>query len=60
MIFLPILNLVCTAILMGSLIYVYINADGKDINHTMGSMKIPALVSLIATLMKMCLVGGIG
>ncbi|KAI9266613.1 hypothetical protein BDA99DRAFT_570985 [Phascolomyces articulosus] len=60
MIFLPILNILLTIVLMGMLVYVYVNADGKPIDYTMASMKVPSMVALLTTLLKMCIAGGIG
>ncbi|KAG2218199.1 hypothetical protein INT45_006834 [Circinella minor] len=60
MIFLPILNVLLTIALMGTLIYVYISADGQTLDYTMASMKIPSVVALLTTLLKMCIAGGIG
>ncbi|KAI9490176.1 hypothetical protein BDB00DRAFT_875631 [Zychaea mexicana] len=60
MVFLPIMNVVLSLILMGLLIYVYINANGQPLDYTMGKMKIPSVISLLTTLLKMCIAGGIG
>ncbi|KAI8139275.1 hypothetical protein BJV82DRAFT_660056 [Fennellomyces sp. T-0311] len=60
MIFLPILNVVVSLALMGTLIYIYISANGKNIDYTMAGMKVPSLVALITTLLKMFVAGGIG
>ena len=60
MIFLPILNVLLTIVLMGMLIYVYVNADGQTLDFTMANMKVPSVIALLTTLLKMCITGGIG
>ncbi|KAI9258081.1 hypothetical protein BDA99DRAFT_561517 [Phascolomyces articulosus] len=57
---LPILNVLATAALVGALIYVYMTADGKEVDYRMAGMPIEALISLLQTLIKMLLAGGIG
>ena len=57
---LPILNVIATVILIAVLIYVYISADNKPVDYRMAGMPIEALVSLLQTLLKMFLAGGIG
>ncbi|CDH57166.1 predicted protein [Lichtheimia corymbifera JMRC:FSU:9682] len=59
-VFLPILNVIFTAIMMGLLIYAYSTANGKPLDYTIGSMNVPTFVSLITTLLKMGIMGGIG
>lgn len=60
MVVLPILNVAVTAVLIGVLIFVYADADGQTINYTRGGMKIPTLIALLITLLKMCIASGIG
>ncbi|KAI7873506.1 hypothetical protein K492DRAFT_223778 [Lichtheimia hyalospora FSU 10163] len=59
-VFLPILNVIFTAIMMGLLIYAYSTANGKPLDYTIGSMSVPSFISLITTLLKMGVMGGIG
>ncbi|ORY98040.1 hypothetical protein BCR43DRAFT_546768 [Syncephalastrum racemosum] len=60
MIFLPITNVVVSVALMGVLIYVYQRSEGMHVSEKLGTMTPPALVSLLITLLKMCIAGGIG
>ncbi|KAI7852971.1 hypothetical protein BDC45DRAFT_536812 [Circinella umbellata] len=57
---LPILNVMATVILVSVLIYVYTSADNKPVDYRMAGMPIEALISLLQTLIKMLLAGGIG
>ncbi|KAG2224798.1 hypothetical protein INT45_005322 [Circinella minor] len=57
---LPIFNVIATVILVSVLIYVYTSADNKPVEYRMAGMPIEALISLLQTLIKMLLAGGIG
>ncbi|KAI7874598.1 hypothetical protein K492DRAFT_199855 [Lichtheimia hyalospora FSU 10163] len=59
-VFLPILNIIFTAAMVGLMIYAYSTANGKPLDYTIGSMRIPTFISLITTLLKMGVMGGIG
>lgn len=59
-VFLPILNVIFTAAMMGLLIYAYTTANGQTLDYTIGSMSVPSFISLITTLLKMGVMGGIG
>ncbi|KAF7723063.1 hypothetical protein EC973_002397 [Apophysomyces ossiformis] len=56
---LPLLNLAITAALIGVLIFIFATAYGKPIGFTMAGMPVPALLSIIITLLQMFLGGGI-
>ncbi|CDH51932.1 predicted protein [Lichtheimia corymbifera JMRC:FSU:9682] len=56
----PALNAAITVTLVGVLIYVYQSADGQPVAYTLAGMQIQSLISIIMTLVKMCLAGGIG
>lgn len=60
MLLIPILTLVSSGVLMGVMIYIYIDADGKDINYAPNGMRVSATLSLVVTLLQMCIAGGIG
>ncbi|KAG2222133.1 hypothetical protein INT45_007569 [Circinella minor] len=55
----PIINILATCIIVGILIYVYQYANGKSTDTTMGGMKIPTVVSLLMTFVKMLVASGI-
>ncbi|KAF7723064.1 hypothetical protein EC973_002398 [Apophysomyces ossiformis] len=57
---LPVLNVICTAVLMGVLIYVYSYINLKPVNYAVAGMAAPTLVSLLITLIKMLVSAGIG
>ncbi|CDS04109.1 hypothetical protein LRAMOSA07064 [Lichtheimia ramosa] len=59
-VFLPILNVIFTAAMMGLLIYAYTTANGQTLDYTIGSMSVSSFISLITTLLKMGVMGGIG
>lgn len=60
MLLLPILTIILTGVLMGVLIYIYTDANGKDVNYAPHGIRVTAAVSLVITLLKMCITGGIG
>ncbi|KAI9246945.1 hypothetical protein BDA99DRAFT_565363 [Phascolomyces articulosus] len=56
---LPILNVIATCIFIGIIIYVYQHANGQSTDMTLGGMRVPTIVSLMMTILKMCVTGGI-
>lgn len=56
----PALNIICTVVLTGVLIYIYVRADGMPITSTLAGLHIPTLISFMMTLIKMFVAGGIG
>ena len=55
----PIINVLTTCIIVGILVYVYQYANGKSTDTTMGGMKVPTVVSLLMTIIKMLVASGI-
>ena len=55
----PIINVTATFIIVGILIYVYQYANGKSTDTMMAGMKVPTIVSLLMTIVKMLVAGGI-
>ncbi|KAI8137686.1 hypothetical protein BJV82DRAFT_674489 [Fennellomyces sp. T-0311] len=58
-IFLPVLNVAGTCALVGIIIYIYQKANGQTTDMTIAGMRVPTILALIMTIVKMLVAGGI-
>lgn len=57
--FLPVLNVLITAVLLGVLVLIYIRADGQPIDYKIANLPVPVLLALIMTLAVLFISGGV-
>ncbi|KAF7721846.1 hypothetical protein EC973_004082 [Apophysomyces ossiformis] len=57
---LPLINIVCSVVLIGAVIYVFTSSDNQSLEKTIAGMRVPTFLALLMTILKMFLSGGIG
>ncbi|KAI9472871.1 hypothetical protein BDB00DRAFT_943668 [Zychaea mexicana] len=55
----PVINVAGTSVLIAMLLYIYQHANGQSTDLTMAGMKVPTIISLMMTIVKMFVAGGI-